>query len=321
MYLDEWGPIAWELFHYITYSYKPSLKNYYIIFFNTLYSILPCPHCSKDIGNILLEVENYPVAHIKNKKKITEWFTTIHNRVNIKTNNKNRFTIDDSNKKYLNNGDLTINHDRIFKFIKLALDSKLNENNTDFYRNIIALCHIYPSDINNSNIKLIKLCTSKLVNNKDWIDEFKNIDKKTDLINLSTINFNNLFVYSDRRIHLNKIILKKKHDNLNNNIITEKDGSIIITSHNNNNNAYHIRIYESLEKIDKLRIYIAGKTNNCDMKIKIKCGEKINEYNLHSSISVEYENISIGEKVSIFLTVTNKKSNNSCAIIDTLSLF
>ena len=38
MYLDEWGPIAWELFHYITYSYKPSLKNYYIIFFNTLFT-------------------------------------------------------------------------------------------------------------------------------------------------------------------------------------------------------------------------------------------------------------------------------------------
>ena len=66
---------------------------------------------------------------------------------NTDDNFQNRFTIEDSNKKYLNNGNLTINHDRIFKFIKLALDSKLNENNTDFYNHfnhllIHSLLHI-----------------------------------------------------------------------------------------------------------------------------------------------------------------------------------
>ena len=53
MYLNEWGPIAWELLHYITYTYKPQLKEYYIIFFNTLYALIPCPHCSNDIKGVL----------------------------------------------------------------------------------------------------------------------------------------------------------------------------------------------------------------------------------------------------------------------------
>ena len=322
MYLDEWGPIAWELFHYITYSYKPELKTYYIIFFNTLYSIIPCPHCSNDIKNVLLEEKNYPVKNIKSLKKITEWFTNIHNLINIKTNNKNRFTIEDSNNKYLNNGTLTINHERIYKFIKIAIDSNINKNNIDLYRNIISLCHIYPSDIQKSNINIIKMCTSKLVNNKEWLEEFRKIDKKENLIHLGKINFNNLFIFGDKRIYLNKVILKKINNNLNDFTLNEKDENIIFNSYNKNSkNGYHVRIYECLDNIDKLRIYISGKTNLCEMKIKIKCGEKISEHHLQSSISESYENISKGDNITIFITVGNKKSNNCCAIIDTISLF
>ena len=59
MYLNEWGPIAWELFLYITYSYKPELCEYYKIFFNSLYALIPCPHCSNDIKGILTSYSNY----------------------------------------------------------------------------------------------------------------------------------------------------------------------------------------------------------------------------------------------------------------------
>ena len=64
----------------------------------------------------------------------------------------------------------------------------------------------------------------------------------------------------------------------------------------NSKNGYHVRIYECLDNIDKLRIYISGKTNLCEMKIKIKYGEKISEHHLQSSISESYENISKGDK-------------------------
>ena len=166
------------------------------------------------------------------------------------------------------------------------------------------------------------MCTSKLVNNKEWLEEFRKIDKKENLIHLGKINFNNLFIFGDKRIYLNKVILKKINNNLNDFTLNEKYENIIFNSYNKNSkNGYHVRIYECLDNIDKLRIYISGKTNLCEMKIKIKCGEKISEHHLQSSISESYENISKGDNITIFITVGNKKSNNCCAIIDTISLF
>ena len=52
------------------------------------------------------------------KYTMIKWFIQIHDLVNIKTHNKNRFTLEDANRKYLDNNKITINHDRIFKFIK-----------------------------------------------------------------------------------------------------------------------------------------------------------------------------------------------------------
>ena len=93
MYLDHWGPIAWELFHYITYTFKPELRDYYIIYYKTLYSIIPCPNCSSDIRQVLNKDENLTTLHLYSKDAMIKWFIKIHNIVNIKTNNSNRFDI------------------------------------------------------------------------------------------------------------------------------------------------------------------------------------------------------------------------------------
>jgi hypothetical protein len=321
MYLDEWGPIAWELFHYIAYTYKANLKEYYIIFFNTIYAILPCPHCSKDIRNILTDFDNYPVKNIKNKYTMIKWFIQIHNLVNIKTHNKNRFTLEDSDSKYLDNNKITINHDRIFKFIKLALDSKLRENNIDLYRNIISLCHIYPIDTENGNIKLLQLCSKKLINNKDWLDEFKEIKKDTELHNLSKMHFNNTFIYPGKIINLNNIVLKKVNENLNDNILENKDNNLIFIS-TNNTNMYLIYTYESVEHNDKIKLYLSGIVRRCNMNIKIKrtADNKIYEYDFNSHIDLEMIDIKQNEKITIFFSITNKK-NKSGVIIDTISFW
>ena len=103
MYLNEWGPIAWELFHYITYTYKPELKEYYTIFFSTLYSIIPCPDSSNDIKGILTSHLNFPSHHTMNKNDIIEWYLKINNMVNTKLKAPDTFTRADANTKYLPN--------------------------------------------------------------------------------------------------------------------------------------------------------------------------------------------------------------------------
>ena len=319
MYLDEWGPIAWELLHYITYTYKPYLKNYYIIFFNTLYAIIPCPNCSRDIKNILLLIDNYPIANIKSRKSIIEWMIKIHNIVNKKTNNKNNFTIEDSNNKYIKHGNINIDHERIFKFINLAIKSKIKENNIDLFRNIISLCHIYPVDIDKSNIGLIKFIVKNMINDNTWINEFKNIDKNNDLLNISHINFNNLFAYSDKKIYLNKFILKDTHNNLNNNVMDEKKGNIIFSS-KNKDNIYHIRTYEFLENISSVRLYISGMSTKCNTYITVKLNNSKKKNKLYSYLDFKYENIKIGDTATILIEIKDKEYN-SFSIIDSLYFF
>jgi hypothetical protein len=320
MYLDEWGPIAWELFHFITYSYKNHLKEYYIIFFNTIYSILPCPHCSNDIKNILLEKDNYPCVNMKNKNNIIEWFIKIHNLVNIKTKSKDRFNINDANNKYLRNDRLTINHDRISKFIKLSISTKLKENNDDFMRNMIALCHIYPVDIDKINNKLIQYSTKNIVNGGEWFNKFESIVKDDNQINIYNNIFNNTVKYDNRIINMTKCKLTNSVKNLNDNIIEYKNDNIIFIS-KNDKRIDLIYSYVCLED-NITNLYISGKTKNCNINIKLKSDNdsKIHQYQLNTDndtcVVHSFANMHKAYKINLHFTVDCR--GDGIGIIDTI---
>ena len=301
MYLDQWGPIAWELFHYITYSYKPELHNYYIIFFYTLYSIIPCPYCQKDIKNTLLEDKNLPILNIPNKNKLIEWFIKIHNIVNEKTNNKNRFDLKMANEKYLKDDNLTIDNARIFKFLELSYNSQINKNNPDIVRNLIALAHIYPSSIEKVNLKLILgLRNINDLKNKKWLEILKDSIISPKLSNINLIKYNN----NQFNINLKKVIFQDKKDFINNNLLKSIGNSLLFVFKNNNtmNVIYTYKVIETTDII----IGIKGKSFGGSLNIIIKFNNYKKNFELNNQLVIREKNI---KKDSIIAILIQSKNN------------
>lgn len=305
MYLNEWGPIAWELFHYITYTFKPELRDYYIIFYKTLYSIIPCPVCSRDIKNILNEDNNLSTLHLYSKDALIKWFIKIHNIVNIKTNNDNNFNIEMANNKYLKNNNITINNERILNFIKLSYKTYVNKNNTDFIRNIIALIHIYPSSVNMININIIQLL-KKIDNIKDnnFIEILENAILNPKLKEPSIIKYNN----NQLNTNLKKIVLQDKKDCINENKV-EIFGNSMLLILNNSKTINIIYTYKVIELTDIL-ITIKGQSFGGDINVIIKYNNYKKNFNLNDNIIVRDSNIKEGTNIIILLQSYNNKIGN-----------
>ena len=341
MYLNEWGPIAWELFHYITYTYKPELKEYYVIFFSTLYSIIPCPHCSGDIKNILTSMENYPRRHIINKDKLIKWVINIHNSVNSKLN-KAQFTKKEADIKYLNNNEITIDHDRILKFLQLSLHVKGASNTIDkdsfFKRNLIALCAIYPVGVNSYLHELMHFINYKIINNdnyKEWFDNFKEIILKNNIKEWDNIKFPIRNQIYSNEIALNHLKLFKKATNK---ILNKKDklvisdypndnlSSIIINSKGDNKTII-TKSYLVYNSINLLKIYIEGRCFSKNGHISIKSfisnsSSKMSNLKTHKIsnqnviLKIEYENILENSTVNLLFDIVNKNKNDKFIIKD-----
>ena len=320
MYLDEWGPIAWELFHFITYTYKDKLQIYYIIFFNTIFSMLPCPHCSQHIKNNLSNHDNLPNLFILNKDKIINWWIDIHNIVNKDTNSKHNFDRKMSDSKYLNENEIKVDHKRILQFIKIVITSKANEKriNENFIRNIYALAHIYPFNMNDSSEELIKYVNDKKLDNNnalEWYTNFENIILSNRIKNINDIEIkkdNKINIYTDT--YLNSYSYLKSKD-LGEKII-EKDDSIIFSSETNKN-IFKIKSYKILSNLNCIKIFIKGKSfgsNNCKLKVIIntnKDNRKI-EYieKDDKNLIFELQNLKKDEQLNICISTVNNQIGN-----------
>ena len=313
MYLNEWGPIAWELFHYITYTYKPVLKEYYYIFFTTLYSIIPCPHCSNDIKETLTTYDNQPSRYIQDRNSIINWYIRIHNIVNKKLNVKDNFSRVDADLKYLNNNDISIDHNRILQFIKLLINikGKNKEIETDsfFRRNIISLCSIYPIGIDLYNPNLMYYINYKNISNTNYI-EWYDIFEKLVLNKSNHIKWNNIkypirsLEYNENNLHHIQMLSNpvNKIMNNNHNIIIrdypEFDNSSILIVSANSNQINITKSYEVYNDINKLFIYMRShmSSNNSIINIKININSDIKEHtirNKEETSKIEYSNIVI----------------------------
>jgi hypothetical protein len=321
MFLDQWGPLAWELFHYITYTYKDELKEYYTLFFNTIYYILPCPHCALHIKTNLSEYNNLPDKNINNRPDFIDWLINVHNIVNNQTKNTNIFDRTKADEKYLTNKEINIDHTRVLSFIKMFIIAKMNERkiNKNFIRNIIALCHIYPFKIDYSSEELIRYGKKNKItqeNANEWYNNFEKIilEKKYKLNSeLSIIKQNRLIENEDIYINAYKFERSKKLGTK----IEVKNNRSIIFEPINDSNIFMINTYKILSDLDQVKIFIHGKSfGNNDCKIKIivntnKDNRKIEFINKEDkTIIIDMTNIKKDDQLNIFLsTINNKKGN------------
>lgn len=113
----EWGPNIWYLLHTITYNipddnYFIKYSSYYVMFFNSLKQILPCPICR---GHLKQLMNKNDINNCKTKNDLIEWCINRHNDVNKKLSKTtlNRNNIDNLYK--------TIDIKRVIKAIDLLV--------------------------------------------------------------------------------------------------------------------------------------------------------------------------------------------------------
>ena len=340
MYLNEWGPIAWELFHYITYTYKPDLKEYYSIFFSSLYSIIPCPHCSNDIKGILTSHVNYPTHHTVSREDIINWYIKIHNLVNKKLQTLDTFNRAGADNKYIKNNEITVDHVRILQFIKLAITTKgVNktiDSDTAFKRNIIALCCIYPIGIDYYNPHLMYFINYTNITNSsynEWYESFEQI-----VLNKQYYKKWDNVKYPIRDLTYNEQNLK--HLELfseSTNKIFNTNNKIVVTDYPNNKyssiavsstNTHKVAIYKSYviyNDITSLFIHISGRSFSKNGCINIKTNistplitnVKTYEFkNTDNSIAIEYNDVKQNTSVNILFEFINKTPGDNFIIND-----
>ena len=330
MYLNEWGPIAWELFHYITYSFKPELHKYYLIFFNSLYALIPCPHCSNDIKEILTSYTNYVNYNISDKNSLINWYIDIHNQVNKKLKNNVIFTRKEADVKYLNNNKLTISHERILKFINLVInikgEKKVIDSGCFLKQNIIALCSIYPYGDNIYNPYLMYFINFKIISNdnyKDWFNTFKKIVLNPIYIKtwdnhkypIRDLEYNN-----EKELYNLELFSKPENKILNkNDKLTIRDdsySSIILVSMSSDTTII-TKKYNALNNINSLYIYIEGVAISKNSTINVSgniTSDNIISNNSTKTINIknkniyklEFKNIKINSIISLMIEFVNK---------------
>jgi hypothetical protein len=140
--MTEWQRITWHLFHTISLNYNDKYKEEYIIFFDTLKTIIPCGICRKHY------IENTSKNDMEidkniNNDKIFNWTIDMHNSVN-KMNRKKIWNHDESRKYYeqhnFNNKTLKF---FIYEYIR-ANFRKNFEKTTQLLRMMNTLPYIYP---------------------------------------------------------------------------------------------------------------------------------------------------------------------------------
>lgn len=299
MYLEDWGPLAWHLFHSITYTYSIKLKKNYIFFFKNLYKLIPCPYCSKDIKNIINDNINDNI--FENKNKLIEWFIDIHNKVNIKLKKKKLFNKNEVDKLYIKSNHININYEKINKYILFIIDVINHNILQDIFTELLI---VFPYNNNKISINLINYFKNNFFYDKKRLIEIINndINKLNKLKNKEDINIKELNLDLSNKFVLNKennILLKNKIIN-----VQKKDIKLIIF--NRVNYFIYEKIFRNIgyQKKGYLRIKyrIFNSKNNYVNIILLDKNKKI--------INKKYNNKSVDDNIPF-----NINSSNNLKII------
>lgn len=100
---DDWGPGAWKFLHSVALKYpdNPSDndKNNYLLFFDNLQHVLPCPKCKENYKDHL---KKFPLKEsLEDNISLFKWTVDIHNEVNS-MNNKKIYSYDEALQLYTN---------------------------------------------------------------------------------------------------------------------------------------------------------------------------------------------------------------------------
>jgi hypothetical protein len=93
-----WQPVTWVIFHSISKNYKEEYHPYYIRFFETFKTIIPCKMCRTHY-NENLNKENLTIESNVNSQNIFNWTINLHNIVN-KQNHKRQWSYERANDHY-----------------------------------------------------------------------------------------------------------------------------------------------------------------------------------------------------------------------------
>lgn len=116
---DDWGPGAWIFLHSVALKYPKEPtdndKNNYLLFFNSLQHILPCPKCKENYKDHL---QKFSLKEsLDNNVSLFKWTVDIHNEVNA-MNNKKIYSYDEALQLYTNP---TTDYDTIIIFSFLII--------------------------------------------------------------------------------------------------------------------------------------------------------------------------------------------------------
>jgi hypothetical protein len=299
MYLEDWGPLAWHLFHSITYTYSIKLKKNYIFFFKNLYKLIPCPYCSKDIKNIINDNINDNI--FENKNKLIEWFIDIHNKVNIKLKKKKLFNKSEVDKLYIKSNHININYEKINKYILFIIDVINHNILQDIFTELLI---VFPYNNNKISINLINYFKNNFFYDKKRLIEIINndINKLNKLKNKEDINIKELNLDLSNKFVLNKennILLKNKIIN-----VKKKDIKLIIF--NRVNYFIYEKIFRNIGNQNKgylrIKYRIFNSKNNYVNIILLDKNKKI--------INKKYNNKSVDDNIPF-----NINSSNNLKII------
>lgn len=143
-----WGPYAWYLLHWLSFTFQPEKINVYHSIFKQLEKILPCPVCR---NHYIKKIQNdFKIDRIKDKNTFIYWVYNLHNNVN-KTINKPQFPFSSVIQLYFpNKTKINYSPKPILIFLLCCYHDYLKTGNKtgleilpEFLKNI---CQVFPFD-------------------------------------------------------------------------------------------------------------------------------------------------------------------------------
>lgn len=137
-----WQNLTWLFFHKLSLNQDPNKNEYYILFFNSFKTILPCSFCRNHYIKMIEEDQNNLRKNI-NKKNAFNLSIDLHNNVN-KRIYKEVWTYDDAKKYY---SSFFLNFDLIKRFLTTYIyyNFKKGPIKTEkLFEMIRSFSHIFP---------------------------------------------------------------------------------------------------------------------------------------------------------------------------------
>jgi hypothetical protein len=167
----EWQPITWIFFHSLSLEYDDSYKEYYLKFFETFKTIIPCKIC-RNHYNENIDKDEFNLANNINKDRIFNWTIDLHNNVN-KMHKKKIWSYDEA-KLYYTKNKLNNNMLKYLIYSYIKTNFRKNPNKTGELINMIKLIpYVYPEiEKKKKLIDFAEKFELKRENFKKWIFAF-----------------------------------------------------------------------------------------------------------------------------------------------------